>query len=168
MSLVLIGRLGRPHGLKGELTLDTSLDPAELEQLREVTWRGKRGDTRPLTMTAVRPGGARLLVTVAGVHDREHAAPLVNGELMVEAERLPDPGPGVAYTFQLVGLDVRTEEGRSLGSLADVLATGAHPVYVVKGEREILIPATPEVVLRVDLTGRSITVRLPAGLEEIQ
>jgi len=73
----------------------------------------------------------------------------------------------MAWTFQLVGCEVRTEDGRVLGALADVLETGAHPVYVVRGEREWMLPAVESVVKRVDLEAGVVTVALIPGLEEI-
>ena len=79
----------------------------------------------------------------------------------------PDPGPDAAYTFELIGLEVRTEAGRVLGTLEQVITTGANPVYVVRGEREWLVPASPGVVRRVDLDARVVTVELPAGLEDL-
>jgi len=166
MTWVSIGRLGRPHGLGGELHLDgCALSPAELEALREFTWRGA-SDERGLELIAARPANARILVTFAGIGSREAAAELTNGELLAEPSQLPDAGPGVAYHFQLMGLEVRTVEGRVLGSIADIIATGAHPVYVVQGARELLIPGTPAIVQRVDLEARTMTVALPAGLED--
>ncbi|MGH7741948.1 MAG: ribosome maturation factor RimM [Candidatus Eiseniibacteriota bacterium] len=165
---VTLGRLGRPHGLDGELALHmAALDSAELLELREFRWRGLRGDTRALTLTDARPVLPRMLVRFAGVNSREAAAPLVNGDLQVERKRLPDPGPGVAWTFQLIGCQVRTVEGRALGALEGILPSGAHPIYVVKGEREWLIPVVENVVRNVDLKSGVITVALPAGLEDI-
>jgi 16S rRNA processing protein RimM len=168
MALVIVGRLGRPHGLAGELGLDgCSLTPEELTAVGSFTWRGRGQEPRQLTLAEVRPVHMRLLVRFAGVHDRDRAAELTNGELLAEASALPDPGPDVAYTFQLIGLRVQTEEGRLLGTLQDVVATGAHPIYVVQGDRELLVPATGEIVKRVDLSGGVITVALPAGLEDL-
>lgn len=168
MSLVTIGRLGRPHGLEGEMALDdVSLAPAELLGLREFTWQSARGETRTLTLMDARPALPRMLVRFEGVASREAAAALVNGTLAIDRSKLPDPGPGVVYTFQLIGLEVRDTGGRVLGPLEDVVSTGAHPIYVVRGEREWLIPATDEVVRNVDLEAGVITVALPAGLEEI-
>ena len=112
----------------------------------------------PVVVENVRPEG----VTV-----REQAAELTNGELWTERETLPDPGPGTAYTFQLLGVRVETEEGRALGAIAEVISTGAHPVYVVRGGRELLVPAAPGVVKRVDLEAGLMVVALPAGLEEL-
>ena len=168
MGLVRIGRLGRAHGLRGELTLDgVSLSALELHSIRQFTWRGRDGRTLPLTLETARPAHERMLVRFAGYDDRDRARPLTSGELLAEAERLPDPGPGVAYTFQLVGLTVRTVDGRVLGTLEDVIATGANPVYLVRGEREWLVPASPGVVQHVDLAAKTITVELPAGLEDL-
>lgn len=168
MALVRIGHIGRPHGVHGEVTLaGASLTPLELHAVREFTWRGRRGETRPLRLTTVRPTAAHQLLRFDGVADREAAAALTGGELMAERDRIPDPGPGVAYTFQLLGATVVTEEGRSLGVLEDIIATGAHPIYVVRGERELLIPATVQVLKSVDLAAGRITVALPAGLEDL-
>jgi 16S rRNA processing protein RimM len=167
MALVCVGRIGRPHGLDGEVGLDrTSLTAEELLAVRDFLWKSRKNE-RPVTLTAVRPANHRLLVTFAGFPSRDAVTDLVLGELWVEADRLPDPGPGVAYAFQLVGMEVRDESGRILGTLADVIRTGANDVYVLEGERELLLPATHEVVKHVDMTARVITVSVPAGLEEI-
>jgi 16S rRNA processing protein RimM len=168
MTLVLIGRLGRPHGVNGELALDSvSLDARELTGIRRFVWRNAAGETRPLTLRHARQANTRVLVTFDGVTDRVQAAALTLGELLADSAGLPDPGPRAAYTFELIGLTVATEDGRVLGSLADVLHTGAHPIYVVRGARELMIPATPETLKRVDLAGRRITVALTPGLEEL-
>ena len=169
MALVRIGRIGRPHGIRGEVTLaGASLTPLELHGVREFTWRSSKGETRALRLLTVRPTATHLLLRFDGMQDRDDAAALTGGELMAERERIPDPGPGVAYTFQLIGASVLTEEGRALGVLEDIISTGAHPIYVVRGERELLIPATAEVLKSVDLAAGRIIVALPAGLEETQ
>lgn len=168
MTLVLIGRLGRPHGLDGELALDSvSLDAHELAGMRRFTWRNAAGETRPLTLRRARQANARVLVTFDGVTSRDQAAALTLGELLADSEGLPDPGPKAAYTFELIGLTVVTEDGRVLGELADVLHTGAHPIYVVRGERELMIPATPETLKGVSLAERRIVVALTPGLEDL-
>ena len=168
MASVRIGRIGRPHGLGGEVALDDcDLTADELRALGSVAWRGRGGNERALVVESVRPVHGRLLVHFRGIDDRDQARELVLGELVVEPERLPDPGPGVAYAFQLVGLTVETEQGKRLGVLESVLPTGANAVYVVQGEREWMVPATPEVVRSVDLARRVITVALPAGLEDL-
>jgi 16S rRNA processing protein RimM len=166
--LIRIGRIGRPHGVHGELTLEGSaLTPLELLGIREFVWRDRAGATRALRLATARPAHTRLLVRFDHVSGRDQAAGLTNGELLIPRERLPDPGPEAAYTFQLIGLRVETEEGRRLGELRDIVHTGAHPIYVVRGERELLVPAAPGVLKRVSLAEGVIVVALPAGLEEL-
>jgi 16S rRNA processing protein RimM len=145
----------------------SSLTADELMAMRDFVWRGRGGATHALTLASARPMNARILVGFAGCTHRDLAAALTNGELLVEPSRLPDPGPESAYTFQLIGLRVETEEGRRLGELADIVNTGAHPIYVVRGERELLVPAAPGVLKRVSLSEGVIVVALPAGLEEL-
>jgi 16S rRNA processing protein RimM len=167
-SLARIGRVGRTHGLRGEVNVDgVSLTPLELHAVKRFVWRRAGVAERVLTLETARPAHTRLLLRFAGFTAREQAAELVNGELWAEKAALPDPGPTTAYTFQLVGLRVETAEGRALGVIADVIATGAYPVYRVEGEREWLIPGPPEVVKRVDLHAGLMVVALPAGLEEL-
>ena len=163
-----IGRLGRTHGVQGELNLDgASLTALELHAIQRFTWRRAGVPERTLTLVSARPALARMLVVFEGVTVKERAAELTNGELWAARAALPDPGPGTVYTFQLVGLRVETEEGRALGVIAEVIPTGAHPIYAVKGERELLVPGAPEVVKRVDLEAGLMVVALPAGLEEL-
>jgi 16S rRNA processing protein RimM len=108
-----------------------------------------------------------MLVRFVEASDREGAAALTNGRLLVEEERLPDPGQGVVYTFQLVGCQVVTEEGRTVGTVAEVWPSPAHPVLVVRGgSGEVLIPSIPEFVKAVSLAERRLTVRLLPGMEE--
>ncbi len=168
MPLVRVGRLGRPHGIKGEIYLDrTSISASELVGIRTFTWRGPRGDSRPLTLEAARPADRRMLATFGGIRSREQVALLTQGELWTESSLLPEAPPGEVYTFQIVGMEVVAEDGRSLGSVEEILETGAHPVYVVRGAREVLIPAVEPFVQNVDLASRRITVRLIPGLEEL-
>jgi 16S rRNA processing protein RimM len=167
-SLVLVARLGRPHGLRGEIVLESvSLTAEELERVGTFTWRGPDGSTRPLVLRNVRGAASRPLAHFTGVADRDQAATLTRGELWAEPNVLPDPGPDAVYTFQIMGLRVVLEDGRELGVVADVLRTGAHPVWIVRGARELMIPAAPTVVKHVDLAAGVITVALPAGLEEL-
>jgi 16S rRNA processing protein RimM len=166
MSLIQIGRLGRAHGLRGEVVLDrVSLDAAELQSIGSFTWQGAGGERRRLE--SARSATGTVLVRFKGICDRERAAQLTNGDLYAEHRRVPDPGPGMAYSFQLIGLKVVDVSGRELGVVKDVISTGAHPIYVIAGAREILVPAAGPVLRRVDLEAGVITVDLPEGLEDL-
>ena len=168
MGLIDIGRLGRPHGLKGEQALDPcTLSPLELHAIKTFTWRGPNGASRPLTLVTARPANDRILVRFTGATDRAGASAFTNGHLLVEEERLPDPGPGTAYNFQLIGLEVVTQEGRSIGTVAEIWPSPAHAVLVVRGPGEVLIPSIPEFIKAVSLAERRITVRLLPGMEDV-
>ncbi len=170
MDLVFLGRVGRPHGVDGEFYVDRiALTAPELRALEEVEWRGRDGSRRALALAGARAANDRLLVRVAGVRTREAAAELTNGALWGDPARLPDPGPGVAYTFQLVGLRVVDAAGRELGVLRDVQTSTAQPLYVVEHEgRERLYPGIEPFVQRVDLAAGVITLSLPPGFEELE
>ncbi|HUK63265.1 MAG TPA: ribosome maturation factor RimM, partial [Dongiaceae bacterium] len=161
MSLVLIGTFGRPHGVRGEIYLDrAALTADELERLRRARVRDRAGAERDVTLRAVRPAHDRLLVTLEGYTTREAVAALTLGELWAEETALPDPGPGVAYTHQLIGLTVEDPTGRVIGTLKDVTGGGAQPLYVIAAPdgRELLVPGVPEMLRHVDLTAGRITV----------
>jgi 16S rRNA processing protein RimM len=170
MDLIEIGTLGRPHGVHGELALyNCALTPLELHDLKTFTFRGEDGGTRTLTLTTARPAHDKMIVHFAGFADRDAASTLTRGRVMVERDRLPDPGENVAYTFQLIGLDVVTDEGRTVGQVAEVWPTPANPVLVVRGgeppSAEVLIPVVEPFVSSVDLEAKRITVRLLPGME---
>jgi 16S rRNA processing protein RimM len=168
MSLVRIGRLGRPHGLRGEIALDgASLTVEELGTIKNFVWRGRGAEDRTLMLVEARTALPRPLLRFSGCASRDAASDLTNGELWAERDRLPDPGPGIAYTFELIGCRVVADDGRELGTLEDIWSTGAHPIYVVQGEKELLLPAHPGVVKNVDLAARIITVTPPRGIEEL-
>lgn len=168
MSLVLVGRIGRPHGIRGEVILDSAdLTPNDLHAVKRFQWRGRTGETRELVLRTARPAHDRVLLGFDGIQSREQASELTLGQLWADDALLPDAGPGQAYQFQLIGLKVMEADGRDLGVIESVIQTGAHAVYIVQGARELLIPATEQVVRNVDLAGGVITVALPPGLEDL-
>ena len=100
MSEVLIGRVGRPHGLDGEVNLEhCPLSADELLETRRLAWRGPTGEQRVLEVASARPAHDRLLVRFAGVSIATQAAWPTRGELFTDSERLPDPGRGSRTRF---------------------------------------------------------------------
>lgn len=168
-NLVFLGRVGRTHGVAGEVYIDrTSLTSEEWLAVGRLEWRGRDGKSRRLDLREIRPAHDRLLATFLGIHGVEEAAELTNGDLWGDAAKLPDPGPGVAYTFQLVGLRVVGTDGADLGIVRDVSMAAAQPLYIVEHEgREIMLPAYEPFLKRVDLAAGVITVEVPPGLLEI-
>ena len=162
-----MGQVGRTHGVDGEVYVDQcSLTSEQLTVIGSVEWRSAdRSAKRTLKLHRVRATHDRLLVRFDGVTVREVAARLTNGTLWVDESVLPDPGPGVAYTYQLVGLRVVHVDGREIGKVKDVVSTTDRMFYVVEGH-EMLMPAHEPFVKHVDLAAGVITLDLPPGFLE--
>lgn len=169
MNLVFLGRVGRPHGVAGEFYVDRiALTADELLAVKSVEWRGRGGDVRTFALRSVRATHDRLLVSFGGIANREAASELTNGEVWGDADKLPDPGPGVAYTFQLVGLSVMDVNGADLGTLVGIETATAQPLYMVeKDGKRRMYPGIEPFVKRVDLAAGVITMELPPGFEEL-
>jgi 16S rRNA processing protein RimM len=104
-----------------------------------------------------------------GVETIEQAECLVDCELLIPRSAAPMLPEGTYYHGDLIGLRVVTEEGRELGRIVDILETGANDVYVVHGEgSEWLLPATKEVVRKVDLAREIMLVHLLEGMIEAE
>jgi len=103
--------------------------------------------------------GNRLVALLEGVESREQAEEVVGQEIVVYRDQFPDLPGGQYYWADLVGLAVQLEDGRELGTVERMLATGANDVMVVRGDRERLIPFVPgPYVKRVDLEAGVVTV----------
>lgn len=172
MARVEIGRIVKAHGLKGEVVVSgVRLEAEDFLALREVQAHMKGAVPRMLVLRAARPFMQHFLVTFEGVADKDAADALHGAVLDVEASQLPPAGDGQVYLFQLEGLAVKTDEGRMLGHVAEVMTTGAAPILVVRGEgsggRERLIPMSPDALVSVDVAGGEILVHLLPGMDEL-
>ncbi|MGH2522160.1 MAG: ribosome maturation factor RimM [Anaerolineales bacterium] len=162
-EFLAVGRVLRPHGLRGELLLQSLTDfPERLEGV-ETVYLGEAAAPNRLLGVRVRRG--ELLIRLAEVVDRE-AAEAFRGQLVqIRIEQAAPLPPGQYYHHQIIGLPVVTEEGEALGDVTGILETGANDVYVVSGPQgEILLPAIRSVVRQIDLDARRITVHLLEGL----
>ncbi len=168
-ELVAIGRVLRVHGVHGEVKVQSLSDvPQRFETLTSVVVTDLAGARREMDVRACRKMANDYLMAFEGIETPEAAALLVGSLLQIPEERLAPLPDGRYYQHDLLGMAVRTEDGTSVGTLADILPTGANAVFVIRGEagQEHLIPATNEVVKRVDVPGRLMTIRRIAGLLE--
>lgn len=159
----LIGSIVRPHGVRGEMLVEAG--PERLEVLRhtEQVFLGEPPVAHELSGARLHRG--RLLISLAGCFDRDAAETYRGLPLRVLKVSAPPLPPGTYYWNQILGLTVLTVEGENLGTISEILETGANDVYVVTGPNgEVLIPAAPGVVQTVDLDAQHMLVRLPAGL----
>ena len=168
-ELVAIGKVVRVHGLRGDVKVQSLSDvPQRLETLTSVVAVDPAGARREMEVRASRRMANDYLMAFEGIETPEAAASLVGSLLQIPEERLAPLPAGRYYQHDLLGMVVRTEDGASVGTLADILPTGANAVFVVRGEagQEHLIPATNEVVRTVDVPGRLMIIRRIAGLLE--
>ena len=159
---IAVGRINSTWGLRGHVKVTPlTSNPARLQPGAVVLVRGE--PTRILDVAT--PRGYPCIV-FEGYEDAT-AADVLRGTLIELAEEeLPALPEGEYYVHDLVGLAVVDAEGEAIGELAEVLRTGANDVYLVRreGARDLLVPAIPDVILEVDLTGARMRVELLPGL----
>ena len=161
-----IGKIVKTHGLQGHLKAVSYCDSEGLlRSLKEVTIEWEGGKRKPFALTGIRIRKGSFLLQLEGVENIEEAESLVGGRIIVPREQWEKLPEGEYYWEELLGLTVLTEEGRFLGRITSVFPTGSNDVYVCsEGEREIMLPATHEVIRNVDVAGGIMMVRLLEGL----
>jgi 16S rRNA processing protein RimM len=164
---LIVARLGRPHGVRGEVMawLD-GVDPSELPALPGLRLLRPDGEEKAVRVRRVRPKPPGWILEVPWIRDRDQAEAWRGAVVIAPRESLPETDEDEWYDADLVGLDVVTDQGESLGRLDEVLHLPANDVFVVRGRREILLPVTEEVVRGVDREAGRVTVHLLPGLVE--
>lgn len=156
-----VGRLRRPHGVKGEMVMEVLTGfPERLHPGKEVYVGEGR---QPIRLASVRPHDKALLVSLAGIENPEEAGRYRNALVFVRAADLPPLPEGEYYHHELIGMVVQNEDGQVVGELVNVLETRANDVYEIKTPegKELLLPAVEEVILNVNPGQRMMTVRVP-------
>ncbi len=161
-SLVTIGRVGAPHGVRGELKLQLFLEnPADVRVFSRF-YLQKPGQSRfePFQDFELSEKGELTLIHFNGIQDRDIARQFTHALLAIPQEDLPTLDPDEFYWSDLEGLMVVDSQGKELGVVDHLMETGANDVLVVRqGTKEILIPyVVPEIVKKVDLSNRTILV----------
>jgi len=166
---VRVGRIAKPHGIKGELKILPYGEAEDFRLYREVLLAGETtGPARLFQVENFRPQGKMALLELAGVTDREAAEGLAGREVWVAKELLAALAEDEFYWHELVGLRVVTESGRNLGRVKALFATGGHDVLVVRGGgREYFIPARREFMLAVDQEAGLLTIAEVPGLLDL-
>jgi len=168
MQLV-VGRIVRPHGVRGELAVDVRTDDPELRLAVGAVLATEPAAAGPLTVTRTRWHSGRLLVTFADIDDRNGADELRGVLLLVDSAELEDvTDPDEFRDHQLIGLAVVAQDGEHVGEVADVLHYG-QDLLVVNGSgkragAEIMIPFVSAIVPEVDLAAGVLRIDPPPGL----
>jgi 16S rRNA processing protein RimM len=168
--LVVIGEIGRPCGLRGEVHVTPITDdPGRFRRVRDcVVWDTVRDAREPHRLTGARRRGDDVVVALAGCDSPEAARTLTGRFLAIPESAALPLDDAHFYPWQLAGCRVVTHEDREIGVVAAIEVSPAHDLWVVQGaEREHLIPAVAEIVQEVDLTARRIVIRPPDGLLDL-
>ena len=162
-----IGVVTAPHGVHGEMKIyPTTDDMDRFKQVNPVlltTFRSR--EIKQIESVKYFKGMA--ILKLSGIDTMDEAEKYRKAELWVERSQLPKI-PGKYLIADLIGMDVVTEDGVSIGTLTDVWQTGANDVYVVEKHdgKELLLPKIPSCILNVDEEDRRITVYVLPGLED--
>ena len=171
---VVVGRIGRPHGVRGEVTVEVRTDDPELRFAPGSVLLTEPGSRGPLTVEAARWHSGTLLLTLARsdgtvVTGREEADALRNTMLQVPVTDLPQlEDPDSFYDHQLVGLAAQLPDGSPVGEVTGVRHEGTELLVVRRADRpELLVPFVSAIVLTVDLAAGRLVVDPPEGLLDL-
>ncbi|EXU69071.1 16S rRNA processing protein RimM [Streptomyces sp. PRh5] len=166
MQLV-VARIGRAHGIKGEVTVEVRTDEPELRLGPGAVLATEPASAGPLTIESGRVHSGRLLLRFEGVRDRNAAEALRNILLIAEVdpEVLPED-PEEFYDHQLIDLDVVTVDGTEVGRISEISHLPYQDLLVVKRPDggEVMIPFVSEVVPEIDLEEQRAVIDPPPGL----
>ena len=166
---MVVGRIGRPHGVRGEATVEVRTDEPDARFRAGTVLRTDPAERGPLTITAARWHREVLLLAFEGYDSREEVEALRDTLLEVPVAELPDlEDPDTFYDHQLVGLAVRLPDGTPLGEVAAVRHEGADLLVVRRTEGgELLVPFVSAMVPTVDLAAGEVVVDPPEGLLDL-
>jgi 16S rRNA processing protein RimM len=170
---LIVGRVGRPHGIRGEVVVGVRTDEPDLRFAVGATLNVAEQEEGPadrdqLTVAAARWHSGQLLVTFTGITDRTAAGELTGSWLSVDSSQLPDiPDPDEFRDHELIGLSVRTAAGDQVGVVTDVLHYGQDLLVVRRsddGDGESLVPFVKAIVPEVDVAAGVLVIDPPPGL----
>jgi len=164
MQLV-IGRIGRAHGVRGDLFVEPMTDEPDHRYADGTVLM--TSDNTTLTVATSKWHSGRFVVHFAGVDDRNAAEALRGQTLTIEVDPAELPkDPDEFYDHQLVGLKVALEDGSLVGIIGEVIHLPSQDLLSVKreGDTEVLVPFVMEFVPEIDLNSKTVTITPPPGL----
>ncbi|RMG00090.1 MAG: 16S rRNA processing protein RimM [Nitrospirae bacterium] len=172
---ITIGRIVGSHGVDGALKiLPLTFSDERLYEIKRV-YLVQEGKHIPFYISDSRRYRGGFIIHLKGISNREEAESLRGLELQIPEEESPPAGENEFYHYQIIGLDVFTEEDVYLGKVTGILETGSNDVFIVepstpyreKGKKEFLIPAIEDVVSRIDLTRGKMIINPMEGLLDL-
>lgn len=159
-----VARIGRAHGLKGEVTVELHTDIPEERLTAGALFETEPASAGPLTVVKTRTQSGRWYVVFEEITTRELADAARGAELVIEGEKSDEDGAW--FVHELVGLSAVKPDGTEVGKVVDLQSMPAHDLLIVKqasGERA-MIPFAQDFVPEVDIDGGRVVVTPPYGL----
>ena len=165
---VSVGRILRPHGIRGELKVEVWSDVEGRFAAGTELYLKIQGHSRRVRVQQARPERGHLLVRLQGVDSRDLAEELRGGQFEVDSSEVPEPPEGFYYHYQLVGCSCHDERSGWLGEVAEVVEDGGGILLRVEKEgRSVLVPFVDAFLAEVDIETQRIDTRLPEGLIKV-
>ena len=168
-NLIIVGKVIRPHGSRGLLRIfpyargEASFTDAGSLFLKSIS----SGETREYTLVSIKPHKNFFLMELEGLSSRRKAEEYRGSEILVREDALAREEDEF-FWFELLGLDVYLDTGEYLGRISQIIPTEGNDIYIVKGEtREVLIPATHEVINKIDLESKKMIISAMEGLLDL-
>ena len=164
--LITIGKARKTFGVKGEIKIEPMTDhPERFKDLRRVYLTSPRGEEKTCTVSSVRYMNGEPVLLLKGYDTPEKARELNGWLVQVPREEAMPLPEGQYYWFELIGMEVESDTGETLGTIIDIFETGSNDVYVMKsGRKEIYLPATREVIRQIDRTTKKMIIHVAEGL----
>lgn len=163
--MYLIGYILKPQGIKGEIKVESvSPDPARFKSLKQIYIQ--KETLQLYAVGSVRISSRFVFLKLAGVDTRNEADLLRGAEIVIPEADLIDLDDDEYFVHDLVGCRVADEQNNDIGELTGIMQNTSNDIYVLTTAdgREILLPAVRDVVRKVDLKQKLITIRIPDGL----
>lgn len=160
---VTVGKVIQPHGINGQIKIETESDnPERFQKDASIIIGDHLFSIRASQVINFK----YLLLSLDGVTTRLKAEALQGSTIYVTSDAIPSLPAGTYYHYQLIGMAVFDESNTEIGIITEILDTGANDVYLVeKDERELLIPAIANVIQIIEIEKNTMKVSLPEGLE---
>ncbi len=170
-NLIPVGRISGTHGIRGQIRFHSySGNLVSLQKAKDVLLSMPDGKSRQVRINQAVNHSGKILLTLDGFTEIDQSSLLIGSELSLRRDQLPPTEPDEYYWNDLLGLKVITTDGQLLGIIRDIMETGANDVYLVRDENtkhEYLIPAIDDVISRVDIESRTMTITPLEGLLEL-
>ncbi|MCB7319058.1 ribosome maturation factor RimM [Lacrimispora sp. 210928-DFI.3.58] len=168
-QLLRVGVITSPHGIRGEVKVfPTTDDPKRFKKLKKVILdTGK--ERLPLDVESVKFFKNMVILKFKGYDNINDVETYRQKDLLITREQAVKLEPDEYFITDLIGLQVEDEDGNAIGTMKDVLETGANDVYVVElnNGKELLLPAIKDCILQVDIEGGKMTVHVLDGLMDL-